>query len=61
MVQGIGHGSPGTDLARAVEDLSVMLRDSQALAMKTAEKLLKAGVQQAVQDASLGARIDLTA
>lgn len=38
-----------------------MLRDSQAMAMKTAEKLLKAGVQQAVQDVSLGAQIDLTA
>lgn len=38
-----------------------MLQDSQAMAMKAAEKLLKAGVQQAVQDSSVGARIDLTA
>lgn len=38
-----------------------MLMNSQAMAMKAAENLLKAGVQQAVQDASLGARIDTTA
>ncbi len=38
-----------------------MLKDSQALAMKTAEKLLKAGVQEAVQDSSVGAQIDTTA
>lgn len=38
-----------------------MLQNAQAMAMKTAENLLKAGVQQAVQDASLGAQIDITA
>jgi hypothetical protein len=59
MVPGIG--SARADLAQAIEDLGAMLQESQAMAMKTAEKLLKAGVQQAVQDASLGARIDLTA
>jgi hypothetical protein len=61
MVPGIGHASPPADFARAIEDLSRMLQDSQALAMDAANKLLKAGVQQAVQDASLGARIDLSA
>lgn len=59
MVPGIGRAR--ADLAQAIEDLGTMLRDSQAMAMKTAEKLLKAGVQQAVQDASLGAQIDLSA
>jgi hypothetical protein len=59
MVPGIGNAR--ADLAQAIEDLGAMLQESQAMAMKTAEKLLKAGVQQAVQDASLGARIDLTA
>jgi len=59
MVPGIGRAR--ADLAQAIEDLGTMLRNSQAMAMKTAEKLLKAGVQQAVQDASLGAQIDLTA
>ena len=29
--------------------------------MKTAENLLRAGIQQAIQDASVGARVDLTA
>jgi hypothetical protein len=59
MVQGIGRSR--ADLGQAIEDLGTLLKDSQAMAMKAAEKLLKAGVQQAVQDASLGARIDLTA
>jgi hypothetical protein len=59
MVPGIGDAR--ADIARAIEDLGVMLQDAQAMAMKTADNLLKAGVQQVVQDASLGARIDVTA
>jgi hypothetical protein len=59
MVQGIGPSR--ADLGQAIEDLGTLLKDSQALAMQAAEKLLKAGVQQAVQDASLGSRVDLTA
>ena len=58
MVQGIGRSR--ADLGQAIEDLGALLRDSQATTMKAAEKLLKAGIQQAVQDASLGSRIDLT-
>jgi hypothetical protein len=59
MVPGIGNAR--ADLGQAIEDLGAMLMNSQAMAMKAAENLLKAGVQQAVQDASLGARIDTTA
>ena len=59
MVPGIGNAR--ADLAQAIEDLGAMLKDSQALAMKTAEKLLKAGVQEKVQDSSVGAQIDITA
>ena len=59
MVPGIGNAR--ADLGQAIEDLGAMLQNAQAMAMKTAENLLKAGVQQAVQDASLGARIDITA
>ncbi|MGA2639684.1 MAG: hypothetical protein ABSG21_02125 [Spirochaetia bacterium] len=59
MVPGIGNAR--ADLAQAIEDLGAMLQNSQALAMKTAEKLLKAGVQEAVQDSSVGAQIDITA
>jgi len=59
MVLGIGNAR--ADLAQAIEDLGAMLQNSQALAMKTAEKLLKAGVQEAVQDSSVGKQIDITA
>jgi hypothetical protein len=59
MVQGIGV-SRG-NLGQAIEDLGSLLMNSQAMVMRTAEKLLKAGVEQAVKDASLGSLIDLTA
>ncbi len=62
MVSGIGGAyRGGQDLPRAIEDLGQLLRQSQAEAMKTAEKLLRAGIEQAVRDASVGARVDLTA
>ncbi len=61
MVSGIGGAVRGPDLFSAIEDLGRLLQQSQAEAARLAEKLLKAGVQQAVQDASLGGRIDLTA
>lgn len=65
MVSGIGRANAAQDLVRAIEDLGRMFQQSQAEMMKTAEKLLRAGVpeavQQAVQDASVGARVDLDA
>ena len=60
MIQGIGGARP-TDFVAAIQDLGRLLQDSQAEAMKTAENLLKVGIQQAVQDNSVGTRIDLTA
>ena len=61
MISGIGGAYPGQDLLRAIEDLGRLLQQSQAEATKTAEKLLRAGVQQAIEDASVGGRIDLSA
>jgi len=61
MVSGIGGASAGPDLLRAIEDLGRLLQQSQVEVMKTAERLLRAGVQQAIQDASVGARVDLSA
>jgi hypothetical protein len=60
MVQGIGAAS-SADLVRSLQDLGQNFQDLQAMAMQFSEKLLKAGVQQAVQDASLGNAVDLTA
>ena len=61
MVSSAGGVSPALELRRSIEDLARVLQDSQAHAMQMADKLLKAGVQQAVQDSSVGARIDITA
>jgi hypothetical protein len=49
------------DFLRSIQDLARVLQDSQAQAMQMADKLLKVSVQQAVQDSSVGSRIDLTA
>jgi hypothetical protein len=61
MMSATGGVSPGMDSLRSIEDLARVLQDSQAQAMQMADKLLKVGVQQAVQDSSVGTRIDLTA
>ena len=60
MVQGIGAASQA-DMVRSIQELAQLLQDSQAMAMQFSEKLLKAGVQQAVQDASVGNAVDVTA
>jgi len=61
MIPGIGGASSGADLARAIDDLGLLLKQSQDEAMQMAEKLIKASVQQTVQDTALGNQVDLTA
>jgi hypothetical protein len=62
MVQGISQGSSAAaDFARSIEALSDLLKGANAEAMGLAEKMLKIGVQQTIQDASLGVRIDTSA
>lgn len=61
MVSSAGGISPALEFRRSIEDLARVLQDSQAQAMQMADKLLKAGVEQAVQDSSVGTRIDITA
>lgn len=53
--------SPRMDFLRSIDDLARVLQDSQAQAMQMAEKLLKVGVQQAVQDSAVGNTIDVSA
>jgi hypothetical protein len=60
MLPGIS-ASYSTDFSRSLEALDTLLRSSQAQASQLAEKLLKAGVQQAVQDNALGTLIDTSA
>ncbi len=61
MVPGIGGAAPRTDSLRALDDLGQLLKDTQAQVLAMAEKLLKVGVQQTVEDSALGNRVDLTA
>jgi len=60
MVQGIGAAAQA-DFTKRIQDLGQLLKDSQAMAARVSEKLLTVSVQQAVQDASVGAAVDLTA
>ena len=56
-----GGISPRMDFLRSIDDLAQVLQDSQAQAMQMAEKLLKVGIQQAVQDSAVGKTIDVSA
>ena len=56
-----GGISPRVDFLRSIDDLAQVLQDSQAQAMQMAEKLLKVGIQQAVQDSAVGKTIDVSA
>jgi hypothetical protein len=60
MLPGISPSYPA-DLSRSLEALDAVLQSSQAQAFQLAEKLLKAGVQQAIQDNALGTLIDTSA
>jgi len=60
MVSAISQGS-SADFVRSLEALSSVLQNSQAQASQMAEKLLKAGVQQAIQDNARGTLIDASA
>jgi hypothetical protein len=59
MVPAIAQG--GVDLARSLEALSAVLQNGQDETMRLAEKLMKVGVQQTIQDKSVGMLIDTTA
>jgi hypothetical protein len=60
MVSGISPAL-STDFVHSLEALGAVLQSAQAQASQMAEKLLKAGIQQAIQDNALGALIDTSA
>jgi hypothetical protein len=60
MIPGVAS-SNAVDLVRSIEALSEMLKSAQVREMNMTDKLLKAGIQQAVQDSQLGTIIDLLA
>jgi len=57
----IGGITQGADPARSLDALAAMLQNTQDQAMQLADKMLKAGIQQAVQDSSVGTLIDTSA
>ena len=61
MVSGISQNSSAVDLAQSIDALAAVLRTSSAQSMQLAEKLLRIGAQQAIQDSSVGARVDTSA
>jgi hypothetical protein len=61
MLPGISRNSSAVDLIRSLDALAAVLKDSNAQSMELAAKLLKAGVQQALSDSSVGARVNTSA
>jgi hypothetical protein len=59
MISGISQGA--ADVSRSLDALAALLVSTSDRAMQMAEKLLKAGVEQAIQDATLGTRIYVSA
>jgi hypothetical protein len=60
MVSGI-PGASTADFVRSLDALGAILESSQTQALQLAQKLLKAGVQQAIQDNALGTLLDTSA
>ncbi|MGA2477646.1 MAG: hypothetical protein ABSG63_02715 [Spirochaetia bacterium] len=61
MLPGISRNSSAVDLIRSLDALAAVLKDSNAQSMALADKLLKVGVQQALSDSTVGARVDTSA
>jgi hypothetical protein len=61
MVSSTSGSSAAAELARSLSALDAMLSASQNQVMDMADRLLKVQVQQAVQDESIGTRIDTSA
>ena len=51
----------GADIARSIDAMSAVLQNGQDAKMQLAEKLMKVGVQQTIQDTKMGTIIDAMA
>ena len=51
----------GVDIARSIDTISAVLQNGQDAKMQLAEKLMKVGVQQTIQDRKMGTIIDAMA
>ncbi len=61
MTTDIGHGAAVAELARSILGLGDLLKTTNEQSTRFAEKLLKTQVQEKIQDASLGTKIDTEA
>jgi hypothetical protein len=61
MISGISQGSKGADIMRSIDTISAVLQNGQDAKMQLAEKLMKVGVQQTIQDTKMGTIIDAMA
>jgi len=61
MVSGISQGSIGADIGRSIDTMSAVLQNGQDAKMQLAEKLVKVGIQQTIQDTKMGTIIDAMA
>ncbi len=60
MIPGIGTSNTA-DLAKSISALSEMVQNAHNQAMEMTYKLVKSGIQMAVQESELGSLIDVTA
>lgn len=61
MIADIGHGASVAELARSIQQLADLLKTTNEQSSSLAEKLLKTRVQEKIENASLGTRIDTEA
>jgi hypothetical protein len=61
MTADIGPGASVAQLARSIEGLADILKNANEQSMRISEKLLKTQVQEKLEDASVGTRIDTEA
>lgn len=59
MISGVSQGA--ADFSRSLDALAALLLSTNDRAMQIDEKMLKAGVEQAIQDSTVGTRIDVSA
>ena len=61
MTSEIGPGASVAQLARSIEGLADLLKNANEQTMSLSDKLLKTQVQEKIEDASVGTKIDTEA
>jgi len=61
MISEIGPGASVAQLARSIEGLADLLKNANEQTMTLSDKLLKTQVQEKIEDASVGTKIDTEA